>query len=394
MTIKFGEGMKNYEDKKKAFADAIKNNAPQAEQDQAHEEMMNAMINDMSEEVKKSVANDNYDSSVLLARGENQLTSEEKKFYNELTTDVGYKDEKLIPETIINRVFEDLEREHPFLSTIKIEVTGVRTRTIESDPSGQVVWGKLFGDIRGQLDAIFTEKKLTLGKATCFVVVPKDLKDTGVNWIDAFVRAQIREAYSVAFEEVAILGRGQAQDEPVGLMKNKDKETGAVTDKETAGTLTFEHGDVAIKEFRDFLAKLSVYRKNDDEDSKKRYRNVRGKVSIAVNPVNALYAESAFTKVTENNVYVTATPFGVTIVENEFVPADKAVVYIRDNYSIGVGGDQIVRMYDQTLAIEDCDLYTAKQFAYGEPKDNTSSFVYNLAIDGMPPVDDGDDETP
>lgn len=389
MTITFEEkAMQNYEEKRKAFAESIKNNAPQEEQDKAHDEMMNAMVNDLAKDVKKSVANDNYDSSVLIARGENQITTEERKFYNELKTDVGYKEEKLIPETIITRVFEDLEKEHPFLSTIKIVTTGVRTRIIESDTTGQVVWGKLFGDIRGQLDAIFTEKNLKLGKATCFVVVPKDLKDTGVTWIDAFVRAQIREAYAVAFEKMAILGRGQAQDEPVGLMKNIDKETGAVTDKEVTGTLTLEHGDVAIKEFRDFLSKLSVYRKDDKEGNVQRYRRVKGNVSIAVNPVNALFAESAFTKVTENNVYVTATPFGVTIVENEFVPVDKAVVYIRDNYTIGVGGDKIVRMYEQTLAIEDCDLYTAKQFAYGEPKDNTSSLVYDLAIDGMPTVEE------
>lgn len=383
MTIKFGESMKNYEDKKKAFADSIKNNAPEEEQEKAHEEMMNAMVNDLAADVKKSVANVNYDSSVLIARGENQITSEERKFYNELTTDVGYKEEKLIPETIITRVFDDLEKDHPFLSTIKITTTGVRTRIIEADTSGQVVWGNLFGEIRGQLDAIFTEKDLKLGKATCFVVVPKDLKDTGVTWIDAFVRAQIREAYAVAFEKVAILGGGASVSEPIGLMKDKQP-NGGVVDKEVSGTLTFEHGDVAIKEFRDFLAKLSVFEKNDIT----RYRKVRGLVSIAVNPVNALFAETAFMKVTENNVYVTATPFGVTIVENEFVPADKAVVYIRDNYEIGVGGDKIVRMYDQTLAIEDCDLYTAKQFAYGEPKDNTSSLVYDLAIDGMPTVEE------
>ena len=384
MSIKFGETMQNYQNKKEAFAEAVKNGAEEDVQNEAFGEMLDALTNDLSDEVKKSVANENYDSNILINRGENQVTNEERKFYNELTTDVGYKDEKLIPETIINRVFEDLETEHPFLQTINIKPMGIRTRYIESDPEGQVVWGKIFGDIRGQLDAVFTEQDLTLGKATCYVVVPKDLKDTGVNWIDAFVRAQIREAYAVAFEKMAIEGRGQNSDEPIGLMKDKDADTGAVTDKTSSGVFTFEHGQVAINEITQALAKLSVFEKNN----KTRYRKVKGQVAIAVNPINALFAESAFTKVTENNVYVTATPYGVTFVENEFVPADKAVIYIRDNYTIGVGGDKIVRMYDQTLAIEDCDLYTAKQFAYGEPKDNTSSLVYDLEIVGMPPAEE------
>lgn len=377
MAIKFGEAMKNYQEKQDALVNAIQAGADQEEQNKLFGEMFDAMVNDLSKETIKAASEANYDSSVLTARGANTLTNAEKKFYNELTTDVGYKDESLIPETILTRVFDELEKDYPFLQTINIETMGVRTRIIEAEPEGQVVWGKIFGDIRGQLDAVFTERDLTLGKATCYVVVPKDLKDTGVTWIDAFVRAQIREAYSVAFTKMAIEGRGSSQSEPVGLMKEVNAENGAVTDKSSSGTLTFADADTAISEFTGVLSKLSVYGENNDK-----YRNVRGRVAIAVNPVNALFAEAKFMKVTENNVYVTATPFGVEIVENKFVPADKAVVYIKDNYTIGVGGDKIVRMYDQTLAIEDCDLYTAKQFAYGEPKDNTSSLVYDLVIDG------------
>lgn len=384
MVIKFGNGLENYSEKKAALINAIQEGADENVQAEAFGEMYDAMTEDIKNEVVKSMTNANYDSNVLNARGFNTLTNDEIKFYNELTTDVGYKNESLIPETIITRVFDDLEKDHPFLETINIETMGLRTRIIKADPKGQVVWGKNFGDIRGQLDAVFTEQDLTLGKATCYVVVPKDLKDAGVTWIDAFVRAQIREAYAVAFELMAISGRGSHQDEPVGLMKDINEDTGAVTDKVTTGTLTFADSDTSIKELTGVLAKLSVVEK----DGKNSYRKVKDSVYLAVNPINALYLESVFTKVTENNVYVTAVPFGVKIVENDFVPADKVVAYIGKNYTMGVGGDKIVREYDQTLAMEDCDLYTAKQFAYGEPKDNSSSFVYDLKIEGMVPVED------
>src|SRR5690625_3686824 len=162
MAIKFGDTMKNYQEKKDAFVNAVQDGLDEEKQNELFGEMFDAMTNDLSDEVKKSVAQENYDSQVLTARGANTLTNEEKKFYNELTTDVGYKEESLIPETILNRVFDELENEYPFLQTINIQTMGVRTRIIEAEPEGQVVWGKIFGDIRGQLDAVFTERDLTL----------------------------------------------------------------------------------------------------------------------------------------------------------------------------------------------------------------------------------------
>ncbi|GAB3061898.1 phage major capsid protein [Salinicoccus sesuvii] len=377
MVIKFGEKMKNYQDKKKAFADTVKNGADQEKQDEAFGEMMDALTADLTQEVKAGIADENYDSNVLIARGVNQLTNEEKKFYNELVTDVGYKDDKLLPETIISRVFEEIETEHPFLGAINIQNMGIKTRIIESEPEGQVVWGKLFGEIKGQLDAVFTEKDLTLSKATCYVVVPKDLKDSGVTWVDAFVRAQIREAYAVAFEKMAILGNGRNVNEPVGMMKNINRETGAVEDKAVSGTLTFADADTSITEMRDILVNLSVSEKGKPV-------RVKGNVVIAVNPTDSLYAEASFMRLNNNAAFVAPTPFNVVFVENEFVASGKAVPFVKNRYTMGIAGDRITRVYDQTLAIEDCDLYTTKQFAYGEPKDNKSSAVYDLAIDGMP----------
>jgi hypothetical protein len=55
-----------------------------------------------------------------------------------------------------------------------------------------------------------------LVKQLRFVVVPKDLKDAGVQWVDRYVRLQIKEAFAVAIEKTAIQGLGKAQDQPVG----------------------------------------------------------------------------------------------------------------------------------------------------------------------------------
>ena len=75
---------------------------------------------------------------------------------------------------------------------------------------------------------------------------------------------------------------------------------------------------------------------------------------------------------------------------SEFVPQGKAVAFDKSRYFMGVGSEVIVRQFDQTLALEDCDLYTAKQFAYGETEDEKASAVYNLNLSasGAPTTND------
>lgn len=54
----------------------------------------------------------------------------------------------------------------------------------------------------------------------------------------------------------------------------------------------------------------------------------------------------------------------------------------------------IVREFDQTLALEDMDLFTAKQFLYAEPDDNKTSFVYDVDFTSHGAPTNGGSETP
>ncbi|PTH24027.1 phage major capsid protein, partial [Staphylococcus auricularis] len=107
-------------------------------------EYMNAYTEDLANAIRSDIQKDNSDSSILNSRGQHPLTTEEKQFYNKLVTDddlnteVGWKDEILVPETIVDRIFDDLEEGHPLLQHINIQRTGLRTRVIRSNPEGQV----------------------------------------------------------------------------------------------------------------------------------------------------------------------------------------------------------------------------------------------------------------
>ncbi|AVQ35794.1 phage major capsid protein [Staphylococcus kloosii] len=348
-------------------------------------EYMNAYSEDLANAIRKDMQKEQGDNSVLNSRNVNRLTNEEKKFYNALVsedhvnTDTNWKDGELLPETVVDRIFEDIESEHPLLNHINIQRTGLKTRVIRSVPEGQVVWGKIFGEIRGQLEATFFEQDVTLGKATAFVVVPKDLKDAGVQWVDRYVRLQIKEAFAVAIEKTAIQGLGKAQDQPVGLMKEINRSNGAVSDKAVAGTLTLKDPDTSIREIGDVIKNLSTKEFYDKDGNVKTSKgaNVLNNVVIALNPADYIYTGVAFMQL-HNGSYVSPIPFNMTFEQSEFVPQGKAVAFDKTRYNFYAGSEVIVREFDQTLALEDMDLYTAKQFLYAEPDDNKTSFVYDV----------------
>ena len=57
------------------------------------------------------------------------------------------------------------------------------------------------------------------------------MKELGPEWIERYVRTVLAETYSVGLEFGFINGGGSVAHQPVGLMKDVNPETGAVTDK-------------------------------------------------------------------------------------------------------------------------------------------------------------------
>ncbi|REH76202.1 phage major capsid protein [Staphylococcus felis] len=369
--------LKNYQEHKKKFANLVQNGASDEEQSKAFSEMFDALSNDLQEEISAEVNNRVVDNGILAKRSQDPLTSEERKFFNEINYEVGYTDEKILPETVVERVFEDLQKNHPLLSKINFQNAGIKTRVIKADPAGQAVWGKIFGEIKGQLDAAFREEDFTQYKLTCFVVLPDDLSIFGPSWIERFVRTQIQEAISVGLEAAIINGGGAAKTQPVGLMKDINTDTGAVTDKTSAGTLTFKDADTTVLELKDVLKSLSV-------DAKGKELSIDGKVALVVNPRDSWDIQARYTYLTANGGYVTVLPYNVQIITSEFVPQGKLVPFVTNRYDAVRGGGLTVKKFDQTLALQDAILFTAKTFAYGQPADNNASAVYDLNIATAP----------
>lgn len=371
MTMKLSNEFKTIRDN---FLAAVNNNEPAEKQN----ELYGAMLDELLNEAKKQAR---AEAEGLIAANpvDAKLSARERKFFNAVTTDVGYKEEKLLPQETIDRIFENLTTAHPLLAEIGMVNAGLRLKFLKSETSGVAVWGNIYGEIKGQLDAAFSEEEAIQNKLTAFVVIPKDLKDFGPAWIESFVSTQIDEAFAVALEAAFLAGDGNGK--PIGL--NRQVQAGvAITggvypEKTSIGDLTFADSATTVKEL------TNVY-KHHSTDEKGRAVAVDGKVVMVVNPADAWDVKRQYTSLNAQGVYVTALPYNLKIVESLAQVSEKVVTFVSGRYDAYIGGGITLRKYDQTLAIEDMDLYTAKQFAYGKAKDDKTAAVWGLKVNETP----------
>lgn len=367
MTIKLSQ---EFEQAKLNWINAVQNEESIEKQGQLYGEMLDQLLVEAEKAGEKGA-----ESIAAVSSKDRNMDAKTRKFYNEINKEVGYKDEELLPEETVDEIFNDLTTEHPLLSAIGLRNAGLRLKFLKSDTSGVAVWGNVFGEIKGQLDATFSEEETIDNKLTAFVVLPKDLKGYGPSWIERFIRLQIQEAFSVALELAFLTGDGKNQ--PVGLNRKVAKGTpvsdGKYPEKEPSGELTFADSKTTVNELKE-LFKYHSTKENDKSLA------VAGKVNLVVNPADAWDVKAQYTFLNANGVYVTALPFNLNIIESVAQPTGKALSFVLGRYDAYMGGSMGIQKYDQTLALEDLDLYTAKGFYFGKAKDDKAAAVWTLSV--------------
>ena len=78
--------------------------------------------------------------------------------------------------------------------------------------------------------------------------------------------------------------------------------------------------------------------------------------------------------------YVTAMPYNLILVESVAQTAGKVTTFVKGRYDAFVGGGIEFGRFTETYALEDLNLYTAKQFAYGKAHDEKTAAVWVLKI--------------
>lgn len=375
-------------DAKELFNSASSNeNATSEEINAALEAYVTAIAEDAGSQVRaeyeelKNVT----DNQVLAARGIPVLTAEETKFYNEVSKAGGFDKDLTWPETIFERVFEDIQKDHPILRLVNFTPTVGITKTIRSRRKGVAVFGPLHKDIEGQLDAEFGVEETHQIALTAFFLISNDTLQLGARWINRYVRLCLSEAVKDAWATKIIAGNGN--NEPIGLLKDVDGAvvSGVYPDKTSAGTLTFKDAPTMVSEFASVMKKMASYKHtigDGDTGATNETRLVDGKIYLIINPVNYYDIVARLTIQNANGVFVTNLPFisPDKIIQSVDVPANKIITFIEGGYDASQSQPEKVYEYKETFAMKRATLYAIDMLGNGEPVDNYAAQVYDIKI--------------
>lgn len=307
------------------------------------------------------------DRYILQERGQDQLTKEERNYYNQVIEKRGFENlDVVLPTTTFDRVFEDLEKNHPLLSKIDFQnATGLIKWIVRDGEVTAAVWGPLTGKIKEELSNGFHEVSLTLAKLTSFIPVSKAMLDLGPVWLDRFVRLSLSESLSIGLEMGIVAGTGK--DQPIGMMKNlkgsvvenvyPDKDATPLPDL-TAETLATK---VVTPLTKDGTVNVNT-------------------VLIVVNPYDywsKIFPATTFLSATGAYVH-DVLPIPADVVTSVAVPKGKLIAGIAKNYFMGIGSNKKIEYSDEVKFMDDERVYIAKQYANGTPKDNDSFQLFDI----------------
>lgn len=316
----------------------------------------------------RSIANiESADRAILDKRGMPQLTSEERAYYSQVIEKRGFTDlEITMPRTIFDRVFDDLEQNHPLLSVITFEnTTGVTEWVIRKTGTEAAWWGQLTDPIKKELEGGFAKINTVAYKLSSYLPVAKSMLDLGAEWLDRYVRVVLTESISLGLEMGIVAGTGK--DQPIGMMKDLKGSVveGVYPDKTAKPLADFKPNTLGTE----IMAPLT----NDGK------RTVTS-VIMLVNPVD-YWAKifGATTMLTSNGAYVYGVlPIPGNIIQTVAVPKNKLIVGVAKDYFMGIGSAGKIEYSDEYKFLEDVRVYLAKQYATGTPKDNFSFLVFDI----------------
>ncbi len=358
------------------------------------EEEFTAAFNEYTELLQEAVMAEakglinTADNAVLAGRGARSLTSKETEFYNGLIGAMKSRNPRqaladidvVLPETVIDAVFEDITESHPLLDAINFQSTGALVEIIVSTLNGRqmAAWGKLTDEIVKELSAGFTTINLAQKKLSAFIPISKPMLDLGPAWIDRYIRAHMSEAIFNGLEQGIIDGSGV--DEPVGMRRNPN--SALDPDAGYAVLTAQELRKITPATFGAIVSQLS-------ETPTGLQRMVR-ELLLVVSP------KDYFTKILpattikrEDGTYINNVfPFPTRVVQSVFVPENEAVVGLGKRYfmGLGTGKDGRIEYSDEYRFLEDERVYLTKLYGDGKPLDNKSFIRLDITnLDPNPP---------
>lgn len=336
---------------------------------------------------------ESHDAEVLAQRGYRQLTSKETKWYQKVidamkssnpmqafTAIIGSDNEDdIMPTTIIEDVYRNLQDEHPLLQAIEFQYVGYITKWILNDHSAQnAVWGKITEDIVKEITSSFKVIDVDQNKLSAYAIIEIGMLDLGPTFLDGYIRAVLAEAIMAGLEVAIVAGTGVNQ--PVGLIK--DIHEGVSYSSSTGYP---DKAKVAVKSFTpEEYGKLLAQLSETENGHKRKFTEV----GLICNQTDYLTkVMPATTVLNANGTYVNNLfPFPTTVYVSNALADGDAVVFLKGEYFMGMGGSKngVIEYSDEYKFLEDQRVFKVKQYGAGRAFDNTSALY--LDISGLSPA--------
>nr|DAZ08774.1 MAG TPA: major capsid protein [Caudoviricetes sp.] len=325
------------------------------------------------------------DVSILAQRGVRQLTSKEKVYYEKLIEAMKADDPKqalndidvVMPETIIDSVFEELQTNHPLLSKLSATtVTGLTRMMMNTNGDQKAKWGKLTAKIIEELTSGFKEVDVTQDKLSAFLPVAKAMLDLGPVWLDNYVRQVLYEALANGLEYGIVQGDGS--DQPIGMMRQVGD--GAVV---VSGKYPMKEAIKVTAMDMEQMGKITAIMARNDQGQAR----IVNSLVLLVNPADYYKKVLPATRVlTPDGSYASVLPIDAEIIQTPAVPEGKVVYGMASKYFLGVGmaKNGKIEYSDEYHFLEDERVYLIKLYANGFAKDNNAFQV--LDITDLQPV--------
>lgn len=326
------------------------------------------------------------DTAVLQSRGIRQLTSAEKTYYQKLTAAMRSSDptqalanlDVVMPKTVIESVFEDLEASHPLLGKIDFMQTSAAIKMIVNVNGYQKAeWGELCDEITKEMNSGFKRVDTGLCKLSAFFPICNAMLDLGPQWLDSYIRRVLAEMIAAGLEYGILLGDGN--DAPIGM--NRQVGTGVtVTDGVYPEKTAIKVTDLSVATIGNLLSILA-------QSPNGQSRPVRDVILVVnqqdyfqrIMPASTIMAPDGTYR---NNVL----PYPITILQSAALPRGKAIMGLPNRYfaALGSAKNGTIEFSDHLKFLEDARVYRAKLYGNGMPKDNNAFLV--LDITGLAPA--------
>ncbi len=317
------------------------------------------------------------DSNILQTRGVRQLTSNEKDFYQKTIEAMQAAPNSVnnldvvMPETVVNSVFEDLKAEHELLSIIDFKnVTGLTRILMNTNAKQLAQWGPLNSEITKELESGFKDIPLGQNKLTAFMFVSQDMLDLGPIWIDRYVREVMYEALAFGLEYGMVQGTGKNM--PIGMIRDLNGAVveGVYPEKEAIKVTALDPIN-----YGKLLSNLSKTEKGNPRVVKK--------VIMIVNPTDYLLKIMPATTIraTDGTYVNNVLPYPTKIIQSTEVDEGKAVIGMADKYFMGTGlvKDGKIEYSDEYKFLEDYRTYKIRFLGHGQAKDNNAFIVADIS---------------